>query len=103
MIHFHSIPREVLAVMAAFVTLCLGAERIGRFGDLWWIYRLTAEALETEEQMFIQAAGPYAVIDGLRTSLLVERCERILTREAESWKHTVRGSGSEDRPSVLME
>jgi hypothetical protein len=95
LIHIESIKRPYLGALAALVSLCLAADKIGRFGELWLAYRLTAEALGTEEQMFHHQVGPYAAVDG-KEEFLILRCEGILSREAEVWRGIV-----EERPGVV--
>jgi uncharacterized protein DUF4231 len=105
LIHIEQIPRSLLAIVAAFVTLCLAAARIGRFGELWWIYRLSAESLATEMQLFRHGVGPYEVEpEAARSALLVERCEELLTHESKKWVRTMQGQGTESpRPDVVVE
>ena len=85
LISFNSFPRFWLSVIAASIAAMIALEKIGNFGRRWFLYRLSAEALQSEVQLFTHRAGPYAgeTTDGSR--LLVERVEGLLNQEAGKW------------------
>jgi len=77
------------ACVAALAALSVTVEKIGQFGNLWRSYRLCAEALEMELQLYSHQSGPYVVSSIERDRLLVERIEQLLAREAGDWRSIV--------------
>jgi hypothetical protein len=75
--------------VAALTAMLVSADKIGQFGNLWRSYRLSAEVLEMELQLYAYESGPYAVAADKRDRLLVERTEQILAREAGDWRSIV--------------
>lgn len=90
LIHVDVIPRLVLAVIAALISALLALGRIGRFGEKWHVYRLAAEAVQSEIELFRHNAGPYALDSAAGDRLLVERVEALLTNEARTWSQITR-------------
>ena len=79
------VPRWLVACGAAAVSAAIAIGKIGRFGDRWRLYRITAESVQREEQLFANRAGPYAAAPDVSERLLVERVEAILGGEASEW------------------
>lgn len=99
LLHVESVPRLVLAIMAASVAIAVTAGRIGQFGSLWSLYRLAGESLKAEEQLFLHGAGPYSG-HAAADELFVERVEHLLGTEATRWEAVLvagRGSSEERR------
>jgi hypothetical protein len=80
------VPRFALATIAALVAALIAIDRIGRFGEKWLLYRLAAEALESEVQLHAHSAGPYAGEQANSEKLLAERVETLLQHEATGWR-----------------
>lgn len=88
MLHLDDVPHLLLAVVASLVSVAVAVERIGRFGERWVMYRLAAETLAGELELYRSQAGPYDIGDGA-AKLLVERVEAVLVREADRWHGVV--------------
>jgi len=80
-----SIPRIVPTILAALVALLVSVEKVGQFGNHWQLYRLSAESLESEKQLFLNGAGPYNSTTNDNYKLFVERTEHFLSSEANRW------------------
>jgi hypothetical protein len=80
------VPRGVLAVLAALGGIAVTVERVGRFGQLWNLYRLAAEAIYAQLQLYSHQAGIYAVPGATTDALFVERMEALLAAEASHWE-----------------
>ena len=85
LIDVEGFPRIGLSIIAAAVAVMLSADKVGAFGARWLHYRLAAEELENEVELFRHSAGPYRALDCDRQVVLVERMEAILQREARGW------------------
>ena len=101
LIEIEPVPREVLAIIAALIALVTVSERVGQFGSRWQLYRLAAESLESETQLFRHRAGPYAAIQDGDIRVFVERTEALLRREAVQWGDIVEGGGSRARKGLF--
>lgn len=87
--HVHEVPRWGVSVLALVVALAIAVEKIGKFGEKWILYRLSAEALESEAQLFLHGAGPYAGTTTPKEQMLVERTEQLLRAEAGRWQTAI--------------
>jgi hypothetical protein len=90
LIEIEVIPRVALSVIAALIAVLIALARIGRFGEKWQVYRLAAEAVEAEVQLFRHRAGSYALASAAAEQLLVERVEMLLNKEARTWSQITR-------------
>src|SRR5438876_8759971 len=86
LIHVDCVSRFFLSTLAALLAIAVGVERISGWGEKWRLYRLTAEALESEHHLYSVGAGPYSSDAQTRDRLLAERMEQILKGEAHKWE-----------------
>ncbi len=87
-----SVPRWAVATIAAIVAVIASAERTGQFGSRWTLYRLAAEALDSERYLMVNDAGPYRG-EADKNRLFVERCEALLAGEAARWRAVIHNAG----------
>ncbi len=85
LIHVEAIPRLLLASLAALVAVAVSVDGIGQFGNQWRLYRMTAEAIERELQLYLNVAGTYATVQD-REGTFVRQIEALLSSEAAQWK-----------------
>ena len=63
-----------------------GLQGLLKFGDLWTMYRATAEALKREKSYYNAALRDYKNLDDDdRRSVFVDRIEEILAQENAAW------------------
>ncbi len=97
LIHVDAVSRFFLSFLAACLAAAVGVERISAWGDKWRLYRLAAEALQSEHHLYLAGAGPYTGDVSGRDRLLADRVDQIVKGEA---KHVGGSSGSPTKRRV---
>jgi hypothetical protein len=78
----------VIGILGIIIALSTAATSLFKYHENWIQYRITAEQLKHEKYLFATRSGPYQSDAPL--SLLVERVETLISKEAGTWAQTVR-------------
>ena len=73
-----------IAVGSLIIAFFEGISSLYKYQEQWLTYRNTAESLKREKILFSTKSGPYEKSQAL--SLLVNRCEGIMSEENQSWQ-----------------
>ena len=80
------VERWLVICVTTAVVLMTGLQRLFKFGDLWTMYRATAEDMKREKSYYKAAIRDYKNLDDdERRSVFVERIEEILAQESAAW------------------
>lgn len=80
------VTRWVVIVVTTALGVMRGLQGLLKFGDLWTMYRATAEALKREKSYYNAALRDYKNLDDDdRRSVFVDRIEEILAQENAAW------------------
>ena len=76
--------RLLSSVLGAIVVIATSLTQLLKSHETWAIYRSTANSLLSEKQLYVNAAGLYAMIpeENKRKTTFVERVEEIITKES---------------------
>jgi Protein of unknown function (DUF4231) len=73
-------------IVSLVVAVSAAVEGFFQFGQRWRNYRSTAERLKTEGWLFLELAGPYAVVDGSHNDAyrtFVSRVEELIQKDVD--------------------
>lgn len=76
-----------IAVGSLIIAFFEGISSLYKYQEQWITYRNTSEALKREQLFFLTKSGPYEKSQVL--SLLVTRCEGIMSEENQTWQGTL--------------
>ncbi len=76
-----------IAAGSLIVAFFEGISSLYKYQEQWLTYRNTAESLKREKLLFQTKSGPYEKSQAL--SLLVTRCEGIMSEENQTWQSTL--------------
>ena len=77
------IMKYIIAAIGALIAFLEGINQVYNYKELWTKYRTTAEALKREKLLYLTKTAPYT--QETRLNLLIERSERIMGAENNSW------------------
>ena len=77
------IMKYIIAAIGALIAFLEGINQVYNYKELWTKYRTTAEALKREKLLYLTKTAPYT--QEKRLNLLIERSERIMGAENNSW------------------
>ena len=73
-------------VLTATIPIIVGVDKLMKCQELYTTYRSTCERLKQEKILFQNGAGEYENLSiEKRNSLLVNRCESIMSHENSNW------------------
>jgi len=75
-----------IGVGSLLIAFFEGISSLFKYQEQWLNYRNTAETLKREKLLFLTKSGPYETSQAL--SLLVTRCEGIMSEENQTWQST---------------
>lgn len=75
--------KYAIAIVGAIIAFIEGTNQIYNFKDLWTKYRNTSEALKREKLLYQTDTAPYGKDNS--TTTLIDRCERIMSSENNTW------------------
>ena len=76
---------DIVIAFLGVITAALAAySKLNKLQENWLNYREVSETLKHEKYLFLASAGPYAQCENSFT-LLVERCENIISHENLNW------------------
>lgn len=76
-----------IATGSLIIAFFEGISSLYKYQEQWLTYRNTAESLKREKILFLTKSGPYEKSQAL--SLLVNRCEGIMSEENQTWQSTL--------------
>ncbi len=76
-----------IATGSLIIAFFEGISSLYKYQEQWLTYRNTAESLKREKILFLTKSGPYEKSQVL--SLLVNRCEGIMSEENQTWQSTL--------------
>ncbi len=76
-----------IAAGSLIIAFFEGISSLYKYQEQWLTYRNTAESLKREKLLFQTKSGPYEKSQAL--SLLVTRCEGIMSEENQTWQSTL--------------
>lgn len=76
-----------IAAGSLIIAFFEGISSLYKYQEQWLTYRNTAESLKREKILFLTKSGPYEKSQAL--SLLVNRCEGIMSEENQTWQSTL--------------
>ncbi len=79
--------KVAIAVGSLIIAFFEGISSLYKYQEQWLSYRNTAETLKREKLLFLTKSGPYERSQAL--SLLVTRCEGIMSDENQTWQSTL--------------
>jgi len=93
--------RLVPGLLGGIVATFEGIQQLYQFGDRWFEYRATAEALTHEKFLFLAGSGPYRDLPpGSALPLLAERVEETVSQEHSRWVQTKPSEEKEPAPAA---
>lgn len=76
----------ISTILTATVPIIIGVDKLMKCQELYTTYRSTCERLKQEKTLFQNEAGEYENLAiEKRNSLLVNRCESIMSHENSNW------------------
>lgn len=76
-----------IAAGSLMIAFFEGISALFKYQEQWLTYRNTSETLKREKLLFLTKSGPYKNSQAL--SLLVTRCEGIMSEENQTWQSTL--------------
>lgn len=74
------------ALLAATITVLQAIDKLKKYNDLFYQFRMTCEKLKQEKELYLYQSGEYKRTDEMTNEqLFVERCERIMATENGTW------------------
>lgn len=74
----------VIAFLGVVTAASAAYSKLNKLQENWLNYREVSETLKHEKYLFLAGAGPYSQCEN-RFTLLVERCENIISHENLNW------------------
>lgn len=74
----------MIALLGFFTSVIAGYSKLNKLQENWLNYREISETLKHEKFLYLACAGPYSNCENA-FSLLVERCENIISHENLNW------------------
>lgn len=74
------------ALLAATITVLQAIDKLKKYNDLFYQFRMTCEKLKQEKELYLYQSGEYKRTDEMTNEqLFVERCESIMATENGTW------------------
>ena len=74
------------ALLAATITILQAIDKLKKYNDLFYQFRMTCEKLKQEKELYLYQSGEYKRTDEMTNEqLFVERCESIMATENGTW------------------
>ncbi len=74
------------ALLAATITVLQTIDKLKKYNDLFYQFRMTCEKLKQEKELYLYQSGEYKRTDEMTNEqLFVERCESIMATENGTW------------------
>lgn len=74
------------AFLAATITVLQAIDKLKKYNDLFYQFRMTCEKLKQEKELYLYQSGEYKRTDEMTNEqLFVERCESIMATENGTW------------------
>ena len=74
------------ALLAATITVLQAIDKLKKYNDLFYQFRMTCEKLKQEKELYLHQSGEYKRTDEMTNEqLFVERCESIMATENGTW------------------
>lgn len=84
--NFKEIISFISAFLAAVITILQAIDKLKKYNELFYQFRITCEKLKQEKELYLHQSGEYKRTDEMTNEqLFVERCESIMATENGTW------------------
>ncbi len=84
--NFKEVISFISAFLAAVITVLQAIDKLKKYNDLFYQFRITCEKLKQEKELYLHQSGEYKRTDEMTNEqLFVERCESIMATENGTW------------------
>ena len=74
------------ALLAATITVLQSIDKLKKYNELFYQFRMTCEKLKQEKELYLYQSGEYKTSETMTNEqLFIERCESIMATENGTW------------------